>query len=441
MPYAESTNLPFESASKLGHLSVVEDPLVKQLLSSFQAVETTSPELPTGAITQLDLNEIEPLAFVIAVDGSVSSVPNSLVAEKTLAYIKVASLCMSMDDLQAAQRPIVDPAFVQQLMSENTNTLSTVLPLNNVGIPGRSVLDTIRSVLRSTFDTVCEGRLLDTLLFLTSRAWDPSAVIDAHFACALCGRDIPLPRGVVDFDCPACGKALSIVDYLGIQQEVNEDSNEDSVARSAMLALEHLTVIDYVRRLAERNPAALARTLVLKDGPLLMSSQYARIVEPIRQYLGYLASESNEFYIAGIEKSGPFVTHAHFLGEALRGAGKVFIPGNEYILTRIKHMGPGATIYGERVLYGTKCLVGLDERNVAVPSVASAQFKPNATLADLPALPRILKTLSQLVSRQYQDAVVPIVAANGLASMSFYPSNDILAKYASAMVPGLSIDA
>lgn len=435
-PYAESINLPFESASKLGHLSVVNDPLVKELLESFERIESGADSLPDGSVVQLDLDSAEPLAIVLAVDGSLSSVPNSLIEDKTLAYVKVAALCLSLDDLEAAEAPIVDPAFVQGLIRDHTNTFSTVLPLNNVMVPGQTMRATVREVVHRTFRTVKDGDLLDTLVYLTSRGWLPDSEHDASFACPFCGSENELPRNMVEFNCRRCGREITVVDYLGFEREVNEESNEDAVARSLMLALEHLTVIDYIRRMLDKNPAMLKRTLLLKDGPLMLAGQYSRLAEAIRSYLNWLNHEGIEYYLAGIEKSGAFVTHAHYLGEALRAPGRVFVPGNGYILSRIKHMDPGTTKYGERVLYGSKALVGLDERNVAVLNVPTPRYMLDPTPGDLIGLTRIVKTLTRLVSRQHQDAIMPIVAVNRLASMSFYPSNDILSKYATAVMSG-----
>lgn len=435
-PYADSVNLPFESASKLGHLSVIDDPLVKELLESFERVERGVDTIPDDYVGQLDLESIEPLAIVLAVDGSLSSVPNSLIEDKTLAYVKVAALCLSLDDLEAAEAPIVDPAFVQGLLKDHTNTFSTVLPLNNVLVPGQSMRETVREVVHRTFRSVSEGRLLDTLVYLTSRGWLEDSDHEASFGCPLCGHSNRLPRFEIEFGCSHCGKTITVVDYLGFDREVNEDSNEDAVARNLMLALEHLVVIDYLRRMLDKNPAMLQRTLLLKDGPLMLAGQYSRLAEAIRSYLNWLHGEGIEFYLVGVEKSGAFVTHAHYLGEALRVPGRVFVPDNTYILSRIKHMDPGGTKYGERVLYGSKALVGLDARNVAVLNVPTPRFMLEPKPEDLIGLARIVKTLTMLVSRQHQDAIMPIVAVNRLASMSFYPSNDILEKYADATISG-----
>lgn len=430
MPYAASDKLPFESASKLGHISVIDDPLVLGLMDGFVRLEPPEERARDAQVVDLALDGVAPLDHVLAVDGSLSVVPNSLIKEKTVAYLKVGALSIGLRDLELASQPIVDPDYVRKLVSENTTTFSTVLPLNNVGVQGQSTAETCRSVVWITFNKVMEGRLLDTLLFLTSRLWDKHAAYDASFHCPFCGCTNSLPRSEATFSCEnlECARELTVVDYLGFDREINENSNDDSVAYSLMIVLEHLTLIDYLRRLADLPGDALGHTLVLKDGPLMLPGQYSRLVEPIRDYLVWLGKTGRQYFLAGVEKSGAFVSHAQFLRARLQKAGRLFVPGNEYILGRIKHMDPGITQYGERVLYGAKVFAGLDDRNVSVLNVPTGTYIPDPAVKDLVGIAQTLATLRRLVSRQYQDALVPITAVNSLVSMSFYPSNNILAQ-------------
>jgi hypothetical protein len=52
---------------------------------------------------------------------------------------------------------------------------------------------------------------------------------------------------------------------------------------------------------------------------------------------------------------------------------------------------------------------------------------PSAT--DLIGLPRILATLPSLISHKFEGALFPIELANGIASMSSYPSGKILQRF------------
>ena len=117
--------------------------------------------------------------------------------------------------------------------------------------------------------------------------------------------------------------------------------------------------------------------------------------------------------------------------------GGVFVPQNRFILERIKHSGNAATIYGEKVLYGSKEYFRPDSRNVLVlnvPNSANAfdQYQQDPIFSELRGLERIAKTVGSLVSVQFQNAIMPIIAVNRIASMSFYPSNNILERFTEA---------
>jgi hypothetical protein len=48
---------------------------------------------------------------------------------------------------------------------------------------------------------------------------------------------------------------------------------------------------------------------------------------------------------------------------------------------------------------------------------------------NLIGLPRILATLPSLISNKFEGALFPIELANGIASMSSYPSGKILQRF------------
>jgi hypothetical protein len=52
--------------------------------------------------------------------------------------------------------------------------------------------------------------------------------------------------------------------------------------------------------------------------------------------------------------------------------------------------------------------------------------------SDLIGLPRILATVPSLVSHKFEGALFPIELANGIASMSSYPSARILQRFVEA---------
>lgn len=450
MAYNSSKSLSFETASKLGHLSVVRNPFIQQMLGSFEQIQNIPSAAPTEGIEQMDLEAVEPLDFILAVDGSMSSIPNNFAPQKQISYIKIAALNISMEDFRNAQAPIVNPRTISSLLSRYADTESTVLPLSNVRVPGKTLLESLREAISATFTHFAGGRIYDTLRFLVSYEWDSDAVVwkandrqRPNFDCPFCGTNVAIPRSQFDFNCPTCNASLTLIDYLGLLMECNENSNDDAVSINLMGVLEHLTLINFLRELVERGEKFCGRVLLLKDGPLMLRGQYSRLVDPIRGYLKYLHSKGIKFFVAGVEKSGPFLDYVPEMADWFSGKNLVFVPQNRYILERIKHSGNVNTRYGEKVLYGSKVYFRPDERNVIVLNVPNAKnnfdhYQENPSCSDLIGLSSILKSISPLISTQHQNALTPIVAVNRIASMSFYPSNNILERFADAFLSSSS---
>lgn len=450
MAFPASKNLSFETASKLGHLSVVNNPFIQEMLGSFEEIQAIASPAPDNGIDQIDLDGAEPLDFVIAVDGSMSSIPNNFAPQKTISYIKIAALNISMEELQKAHAPIVNPETISALLSNYADTESTVLPLSNVRVPGKTLMESLRAAIHATFKHFGGGKLYDTLRYLVCQEWESNppawragATLRPHFFCPFCESDVRFPRSEFAFQCLSCNADLTLVDYLGLLMDCNENSNDDAVSINLMGVLEHLTLINFLRELVERGPRYRSRVLLLKDGPLMLRGQYSRLVDPIRGYLRHLHDEGLEFYMAGLEKSGSFVDFINDMESWFSEIGSAFVPQNQFILERIKHSGNAATRYGEKVLYGSKVYFRPDPRNVLVlniPNTSNAfdQYQENPSVDELRGLARIVKTLQPLVSAQHQNAVMPIIAVNRIASMSFYPSNNILERFTEAFLSAKS---
>ena len=89
--------------------------------------------------------------------------------------------------------------------------------------------------------------------------------------------------------------------------------------------------------------------------------------------------------------------------------------------------------YGSRTNWGEKLYVKLDPVTHFVLSVPTGDYDPSGafpTPSDLIGLDRILATLPSLISRKFEGALFPVELANGIASMSSYPSATILQRFA-----------
>jgi hypothetical protein len=78
-------------------------------------------------------------------------------------------------------------------------------------------------------------------------------------------------------------------------------------------------------------PRLLAETLFLKDGPLLLRAQLARLVEPIRDFIETLKRNKIALHLVGIEKNGDLVDHIEEIKKHLPNPGDYFLPTVRYL--------------------------------------------------------------------------------------------------------------
>lgn len=94
-----------------------------------------------------------------------------------------------------------------------------------------------------------------------------------------------------------------------------------------------------------------------------------------------------------------------------------------------------ANPYGLKTNWGEKVFLKLDPDTVMVLSVPTGEYCKRGDFpapADLIGLKRILATLPGLVSRRFEGGLYPIELANGIASLSSYPSAKILQRFLEA---------
>jgi hypothetical protein len=88
--------------------------------------------------------------------------------------------------------------------------------------------------------------------------------------------------------------------------------------------------------------------------------------------------------------------------------------------------------YGSRTNWGEKVYLKLDPGAYMVLNVPTGNYDPKPSFptdVDLIGLPRILATLPSIVSHKFEGALFPVELANGIASMSSYPSAKILQRF------------
>ena len=207
-----------------------------------------------------------------------------------------------------------------------------------------------------------------------------------------------------------------------------------------MLVHETLLLFSFIRHFWEAGwKKDLSEALFIKDGPLTLRSQYSKLVIPIRNFLEFAKNDGCPIHILGQEKTGVMVDHLETFAKQIKPDVKGEPPSfailsHEVVQKEIYRANDPKNPYGSRTNYGEKLFVKLDPFHqivISVPTGAynSAESFPSDTM-DFIGLDRILATLPSLISYRHQSALVPVELANGVASLSDYPSAAILKIFA-----------
>jgi hypothetical protein len=153
----------------------------------------------------------------------------------------------------------------------------------------------------------------------------------------------------------------------------------------------------------------------------------------MRNLINFLFDSEN-LYLAGLEKSGPFVEHANQISEKLE-PGTILLLNNDYIY---KYIIPGKADpnnpYGRTTYYGNKLIFKSRNQGVHVITVPTTSLLSSPRFEDLPNLQVILTNVEKLKCDMYDNALMPVALANKLISLSQYPSSKILQRFATAEI-------
>jgi len=428
MPYRAGARLPMERASKLGHLDVLKSPLVQKLCWSF---EDSTPANPPSSMVWLPLPYGEPLQIVFSVDGSFQVITGTTPPYKALAFVKTALFRLDQPALATIDPESPHPYALRDILKDSALYHATVFPMRHVVVPGMTVYDAVRHIIyESLRDAQLDGEPLETLKWIAYEKWDGQKKALPPFECPHCGlQNATLPYDAEKGTCPDCGEELLITDMLGFHLEMAPDAAPDSVARDYMSIHETLLLFTGVRYYWEYNREALRKCLFVKDGPLSIRAQYSKLVNPIRRFLSMACNAGFPIYIVGQEKSGAFADHLELIGEHAP-IESLFIPSHQYIREQIQHRPARGAPYGRDTNYGAKVFVRLSERHKMVLNIPTGKFMQDPGVENLIGAPRIFATLPKLLSSRYEDGLLPIELANAVASLSTYPSVQILTMFA-----------
>lgn len=444
MSYAQGAKLPMEMASKLGHLAVIESEWVRSLVSDF---EQTKDNRENGSPTNwypFTPGDIKPLRNVWATDGSYLSIKSDGKPPKEMAFVKTALLTVDYAKLNKIDKDTPHPLLLQDVLKDSAVFHATVFPLKNVRTSLGNNYEAIRHIVRDSMRIDQDGAFYETLKWIAYKKWDPAAMASSPaFECPHCNEPVVgLPYDADTGTCanPSCKKEIFLTDMIGFHLDMGEESAPDSVASAYMLIMEHLMIFTAVRLLwTQGDKNLVSDTLFIKDGPLTLRSQYSKLVPSIRAFLQHAKGIDRPIHIIGQEKSGAFFDHLATIA--------VFVPPHtkdepisyaslthDYVRREVYRSPDLSNPYGKRTNWGEKVFLKIDPGTYMVLNVPTGLYLDDPLLPtpnDLIGLDRILATIKGLVSHKFEGALFPIELANGIASMSSYPSAKVLQRFIS----------
>jgi hypothetical protein len=441
MPYAPGSRLPGESASKLGHLRVIQSEWVNELISAFEYASSSAKDESNTPWLKFNPASAQPLPRVFAVDGSFIPVASSDYPRKEVSFVKTALLRLDKSKLDKIDKENPHPLLLQNVLAQSALYHATVFPLKNVRSKLGTNYDAIRHIVRDSMRVDQGGAYYETLKWIAYKKWSGAATTSSpDFSCPHCQGEIPgLPFDSDELKCPYCTRTVFLTDMIGFHLDMDENSAPESVSSAYMLVMETMmlfTAIRYYWDCADRR--IISDSLFIKDGPLTLRSQYSKLVPPIRDFLAHAKRQGRPVHAIGQEKSGVFADHlasiVRFAPPQERGDKPTFAALTHDYVRREVYRSPNLpNPYGMRTNWGEKVYVKLDPGFYVVLNVTTGEYTPAGDFpqpADLIGLERILCTMPTISSHKFQGALFPVELANGVASLSSYPSAKVLQLFA-----------
>lgn len=435
MPYSSNGRLPIELASKLGHLEIVKNQWIKDILSDFESIEFNSTNVEKWIPLEKDEVDVNHLWVV---DGSIAEVKSELNGKKKVAFIKAALLKIDCNKLDEIDPRYPHPERLKSILDDNTFFVSTVFPLEYINSSYGSNSDAIRTIIFETLKTQHEGIFLETLKWLIYRKWNSECSSSSSFKCPNCNMDIEgMPYDSEKILCNNCNKNIYLTDSLSFHLDMSIDEAPSSIAMRFMSVLEHLMILTPIRLLIQKDSRKVIKNSVfIKDGPLMLPSQYSRLIPSIREFMEFIFSKNFELKLLGQEKTGRIVEYLNMSVESCIKREFKYplykILKREDVHKEVMKRDEITHVYGERTNWGEKVLLIKDPFNSYVVNVVSDSYADERGFPvneNLPYLKDILNLILKIGSVRHENALYPIEVANNIASLSDYPSKKTLSAY------------
>ena len=438
MSYSSGGGRPMENASKIAHSHVIADPDVRDFLSTCILPKGQGEvRLDPASVVSVEPLVRNPIQHIIAFDGGYQEIPVKRdYPSASIGFFQFGALFFEMQDLlQIGSEPFIAPEDMAKL--NQIERFKVSVPIRNVKLADAS---TLTDSIRRTLYHFCENKPSGGTPFNATLAWlvfrtytgQPVAWDLAH--CPVCGHDhIQLTSGQMSdkhtFACPDCHGTIYLTDVFRLQEVIDDDFGAGGILGYLTNTLEQLTLAHIIRLILDTKPAMLEEILLVRDGPLAFFGQTANLHHPFRDLTDYLLAHHN-LYLVGLEKSGPFVDHAHAIASLL-SPGQALVLSSDYIYTNVLPRSSAASgPYGSSTYYGTKVIYKSLSSGMYVATIPSPQSSTSSLQNPIPNLNVILNNINLLKCDMYDSALLPIALANHLVSLANHPSAVLLEKFA-----------
>lgn len=222
---------------------------------------------------------------------------------------------------------------------------------------------------------------------------------------------------------------IYLSDIFRFHEIIGEETGAAGISPYLLNALEHLILLHVIKHILLVNPSSLKDVLFIIDRPTGWFGQVARLHQPMLELVNWLFDQ-HDFYLAGIEKSGPFVDHANYIKDKLKPS-RALLLGDKYIF---KYISPSREEtdrpYGSTSYYGHKVIFKSSSKRMHVVSIPVRILSKESEQQDLKNLSEILTLVDELKCDMYESSLLPVVLVNKLVSLSSHQSGQILSQFA-----------
>ncbi len=317
------------------------------------------------------------------------------------------------------------------------------LPVKNFTYKSEPTLtDSVRRAVYDFFNQKIDDQatLMETLKWFLYQEYKAPLSTWNLASCPNClAPNIQLKKNQISSDftfrCDHCRNLIYFTDVFRLHEAVDDQIGAGGILGYVTTTFEQMLFIYVVRLILKIKPSLLKSILFIKDGPLAFFGQTANMHKPMRNLVKFLF-ETENIYLAGLEKSGEFVEHADQIADKL-APGTALILDNDYIYNYIiAGKADPSNPYGKTTYYSNKLIFKSQTHGIHVVSIPTTEVLHSPKLDDFRNLQVILTNVDKLKCDMYDNALMPVALVNKLISLSQFPSSKILQRFAKMSING-----